>query len=310
MAQDFCTRFAASKRVFDQASESLGFDVAAMCWGEDARLDLTEFTQLCILTAEIAMFEALKEHPSFTPRFFGGHSLGEYTALVAAGAIPFETALQLVHARGRLMQSSVPVGYGAMAAVILEDLPHAQVEALADAHEVDFANDNSNNQIVLSGAQERLDAVCAQLTELHPDSGIRVVRLAVSAPFHSRHMAEAQMNFAETLRQHAGSFCASAARFVVSNYTGAFHTGRLRDLMNALISQISGRVRWRENMNALVSRADALVEVGPDRPLTGFFRSAGVTVPAIVDLRTARRALTDFDLVFSPMPAARLAGFA
>jgi [acyl-carrier-protein] S-malonyltransferase len=289
MAQDFCERFPQARRIFERASDALSLDVAAICHREDPRLDLTEFTQPCILTAEIAMLESLRAEFRFAPQWFGGHSLGEYTALVAAGAIPFEAAVKLVRQRGKLMQTATPVGMGAMAALIMEPFPREAVESLAAAHEVDIANDNSPAQVVASGEKGNVEALCAALAAQHGEA-MRIVPLTVSAPFHSRHMAVIEKEFATALHAEAASFDPAKARAVTCNFTGAFHTGRLEDLTDALTRQISGRVRWRDNMAALLAEAQAIFEVGPGRPLGGFFKATGHAATSITDLRTAERA--------------------
>ena len=162
MAQDFRDKFLTSRRIFEEASTALGLDIAAICRDEtDPRLDLTEFTQPCILTAEIAIFEAVRAEYGYSPVYFGGHSLGEYTALVAAGALPFASAVRLVRRRGKLMQDCVAPGVGAMAAVIMENLPLAELSTRAESFGVDLANDNSAHQVVASGERSALDSFSA-----------------------------------------------------------------------------------------------------------------------------------------------------
>jgi [acyl-carrier-protein] S-malonyltransferase/trans-AT polyketide synthase/acyltransferase/oxidoreductase domain-containing protein len=292
MALDFREKFKEAREIFDRASATLSLDLESICRDEnDPRLDLTEFTQPCILTAEIAMLESLRAHFDFQPTYFGGHSLGEYTALVAAGAIPFEAAVTLVHARGKLMQWSIQPGAGAMAAVIMEGLAHDEISRLAAEAGVDIANDNSMNQVVLSGEQSRMQKLCDELQARYTQESARIVPLTVSAPFHSRHMIEIEGEFGKILETHQESFHAAKATSVTSNWTGTFHTGSTDDLIQALTRQISGRVRWRDNMEALRSRAATLFELGPNRPLSAFFKTLGVPVQAIIDVRTAQRAL-------------------
>lgn len=294
MAMDFAEGTPESREVFEEARSVLPFDPAEVCrradpaGGEgDPRLDLTEYAQPCILTAEIAMLRGLQVRFGFAPTWFGGHSLGEYAALVAAGAVPFATALRLVHARGRLMQQATPVGFGAMAALIRDGLPLDEIRALAEGLGVDLANDNSPNQAVVSGPADAVAALSAELSQR-----LRVVPLAVSAPFHSRHMAQAEAAFRQVLDESRPDFQADRAVRVTSNYTGGFHTGHEDDLVEALTRQVSAPVRWRDNMAALAAATPTIYEVGPNRPLGGFFRTAGRTVPSIVDLRSAQRALS------------------
>lgn len=288
MALDFL-EYPQARRVFERASAVLPFDVEALIREDETRLNLTEFTQPCILAAEIAMFEALKAHFGFSPTYFGGHSLGEYAALVAAGAIPLETALKLVHLRGRLMQKAVPTGAGAMAAVIMDPLPLDAILRIAQQENVDIANDNSPAQAVLSGEK---GAVGRAIVALQPyvEQGMRVVLLTVSAPFHSRHMAVIEPEFRQALDGAAGDLDAAKAASVTSNHSGRFHQGSAQDMIDRLTRQISGTVRWRDNMAALASAADKIVEVGPNRPLRGFFSAIGVSVGAVTDIRSASKA--------------------
>ncbi len=289
MGLDFKEKYSEAAEVFVSATTTLGWDVAEMCRGEDPRLDLTEFTQPCILTVEIAMFRALQKHYSFAPNAFAGHSLGEYTALVAAGAIPLESALRLVSARGRFMQNCIAPGGGAMVAVIMTNLELEEIGKMATALKVDIANDNSSNQVVVSGQAEPVAELSKALQSRFSES-IRLVPLAVSAPFHSRWMANAQEQFGEVLRLEAHHFDVSKATRVLSNFSGKNHTGRLDDLSTALINQISGRVRWRENLAMVREQCDSLVEVGPTRPLSGFCKTMGFPVNAVIDYRSADRA--------------------
>jgi [acyl-carrier-protein] S-malonyltransferase len=288
MAADFAERFAESRAVFERANAALELDVAAIIAG-DPRLELTEYTQPCILTAEIAMVEALRAHHRFTAERFGGHSLGEYAALVAAGAIPFEAAVRLVRLRGRLMQDAVPVGQGGMIAVVHKGLDLDLVRRVADEAGVDVANYNAPSQVVLSGATEPLGRAQAALEAALEAAGGRVVPLDVSAPFHSRHLAVIEPEFRAALEAEAGAFDAARARAVTSNFLGGFHTGDAAALVDALARQISGSVRWIENMTALADGADAIVEIGPNRPLARFFKEMGRDVVSIINVRGAEK---------------------
>src|SRR5262245_726092 len=162
MAGDFIERFDVSRSVFDEASDTLTLNLREICTG-DERLNLTEYTQPAILTAEIAMLAALRENFGFAPTRFRGHSLGEYTALVGAQALRFDAALRLVRLRGRLMQTAVPVGEGGMIAVIQQDLDLDRVAQIAREHDIDVANFNSPSQVVLSGATAGLASATAAL---------------------------------------------------------------------------------------------------------------------------------------------------
>lgn len=290
MARDFHERYATSREVFAEASDALGFDVAALCFEEGPRLDLTEFTQPAILTAEIAMMRALERDLGLTASWFGGHSLGEYTALSAAGAIPFADAVRLVRTRGTLMQGAVPAGEGAMVAVTGDGIATRDLSAALAGLDVEIANENSKNQIVLSGlaadmeqARERVVAAAGTPVEL--------VDLAVSAPFHSRRMRVIEPAFRDVLLGVAPRIDAARAKRVTSNLSGSFHTGVVDDLIDALTRQVSGTVRWIANMDAIGGVATRIFEVGPHRPLRSFFLAAGREVTSILSLKTAERAL-------------------
>ena len=298
MALDFFDSYAESRAVFETAESVLPFSPISLCKTDDGRLDLTEYAQPCILTAEIAMYRALQAHASLSPLYFAGHSLGEYTALVAAGAIPFHAALQLVHRRGQLMQQATPLGVGAMCALIMaEGLPANQLRGLAREHDIDIANDNSPEQMVLSGKNSDLTRLSERLAARFPT--MRIVPLTVSAPFHSRHMSSIQERFEQELMSTADHFNAKNATCVTSNASGGFHTGKLSDLIQSLTVQLDSSVLWQENMSALLwackHEASGIVELGPGRPLRRFFKAIGHTVPAIVDLRSARRVFPNLE---------------
>jgi [acyl-carrier-protein] S-malonyltransferase/trans-AT polyketide synthase/acyltransferase/oxidoreductase domain-containing protein len=292
MAGDFVSSQPAAAAVFSRASEAIGVDLLAICLTpEEPRLNLTEFTQPCILTAEIAMLEAVRSAFGFAADRFGGHSLGEYSALVAAGAIPLESAARLVRRRGQLMQEAVPVGRGAMAAVIQPGLSAPEIERVAAAHDIDVANLNSPSQLVLSGSAEGVAAATAALQAQLGGAGGRVVPLEVSAPFHSRAMAVIEPTFRALLREESVRFDAPRSRAVTSNFLGGFHDGSVDGLVDALTRQISGPVRWIDNMRALAGDGGAIFEIGPNRPLKGFFRELGHEVTPIMNLRAAEKAL-------------------
>jgi [acyl-carrier-protein] S-malonyltransferase/trans-AT polyketide synthase/acyltransferase/oxidoreductase domain-containing protein len=290
MARDFYAEFSVSRRTFEEASDAITEDLRAICFHEDPRLGLTEYTQPAILTAEIAMFRALHEELGLAPDRLGGHSLGEYTALVAAGVIPLAEAVQLVRERGRRMQEAVPVGQGAMTAVIAAQIDVPAVQAVLDGLVVDIANHNSPEQIVLSGRSTDIDEAEDRIRAVVP--GVRLRRLTVSAPFHSRLMRPIEDGFRILLEGSATTWSADGIGTVVSNYTGGFYPDRdTAALVDGLTCQLSGAVRWVDNMTVLASGADRIIEVGPKRPLRGFFRIMGVSVDAITNLTMARRAL-------------------
>ena len=289
MAGDFSEKFSSSRAVFDRASDVLSLDVLAICTGDDPRLHLTEFTQPCILAAEIAMLSALRDDLGLRADLYGGHSLGEYTALVAAGALTLEAALRLVRLRGRLMQGAVPAGQGGMVAVIQQGLDLDMVKRVAADHDVDVANFNSPSQVVLSGEAGAIDRASDALEAAFEGTGGRVVALEVSAPFHSRALAVIEPEFRAALVAEADAFDASRAPAVTSNLGGGFHGADRDGIIDGLTRQISGSVRWMENMAALSERAEVIYEVGPNKPLARFFKEQGRDVQSIINVRSAEK---------------------
>ena len=289
MAKDFHDQFTAAKGVFAEASDALGLDVAALCFSEDPRLDLTEYTQPAILTAEMAMVRVLAHDFGLVATHFGGHSLGEYTALCAAGVLSLATAARLVRRRGALMQAAVPPGEGAMAAVVSEAIAARDLAAALDPLGVDVANENAPDQVVLSGPAAPVARACELVPTLVEGKACRVVPLNVSAPFHSRQMQRIEAEFRGLLE--AAELEASRAVGVTSNYTGRFHASERAAVIEALTRQISGTVRWISNMRALAETAGALYEVGPSRILRGFFAGLGREVPSLTSVRTLEKAL-------------------
>jgi len=288
MANDFYNENQAAQLIFEQANQHLSFDVKEMCFEDKAELHQTIYTQPCIVTAEIAMLESLKEqHPTFQPQFFAGHSLGEYSALVAAGVLPFKVAIQLVARRGELMhQANVD---GAMAAIIMDDLPLKELQMIAEQYNIDVANDNSRTQVVLSGAKADLIALIEKLELSYEAQGIRCVMLNVSAPFHSRYMKDIEQEFKGFLNKFKDSFVSAKASMLVSNYLGRFYNNNTDEVIDSLSKQLSGSVKWRDNMAALLSKTNLILELGPNRPLRGFFKTLDVDITSIINLRSASK---------------------
>ncbi len=293
MGRDFYDSIPVSRQTYEEASDALGLDVAAICFEEDPRLNLTEYTQPCIVTTEIAMLRGLLDRYGFQADYFGGHSLGEFTALVAAGVMPFAAAVQIVRERGRLMQQAVPVGVGSMAAVISQDIDVEGLKNLLADLPLDVANINSADQVVISGEAAALpEAEKRCQTFFAPPKGHRFVRLNVSAPFHSRFMKTIEGPFAETLKKFSGAFSGSKASCVTSNYQGAFHDASVEAVVSNLVNQLSHSVLWRDNMQALASVADRVFEIGPGRPLRDFLKTVGVACDSIISLSTAEKIFT------------------
>ncbi|RJP96088.1 MAG: [acyl-carrier-protein] S-malonyltransferase [Desulfobacteraceae bacterium] len=290
MGKDFYEAMAVSRQTYEEASQALGWDVADLCFNDDEKLHLTEYAQPCILATEIAMFRGIQSAYGFAPMYFGGHSLGEYAALVAANALPFADALKTVHIRGKLMQQANPPGAGAMAAVIAQKLDAAQVCKSLDGLPVDVANINSSGQVVISGQSDAMETAEKRLqAAAGSDPTFRFVPLNVSAPFHSRFMTGIKEAFREVLHSVADRLNPEKACMVTSNFSGGFHAGSRLRLIEELVAQINNSVRWRDNMQALAEKAQTIYEIGPNRPLRNFFTSIHVSCRSITSFSAAGR---------------------
>ena len=290
MGKDFYESIPECRRIYEQASDSLGWDVAALCFGEDEKLNLTAYAQPSIVVTEIAMLKAIIDKYGITPDVFGGHSLGEYTALVAAGVLPLETVLRIVHIRGSLMQEAVPVGDGSMAAVIRKDLSTRMIRDLLADLPIDVANINSPNQIVISGRSKAMPEAEERLVKaLADENPARFVALNVSAPFHSRYMHTIEEPFEGELAFVRRQMKPENAVRVTSNFTGGFHSADREEVIERLVAQLSGTVQWCDNMRAIASQADTVYEIGPNRRLRDFFKTIGVTCVSLTTLSSAER---------------------
>jgi [acyl-carrier-protein] S-malonyltransferase len=189
------------------------------------------------------------------------------------------------------MQAVVPPGEGAMVAVCAAGVASLDFRSALEELGVDIANVNSPDQLVLSGPQSAMDHACARAKEIAKDLVLELVPLSVSAPFHSRRMRAVEHDFRMALDEAAPRFAAERSSVVTSNLRGGFHTGRLDDLLDALEKQVSGPVDWMANMRALAPLADRILEVGPGRPLRGFFKSLGIEITSIVSCKTAEKAI-------------------
>ena len=258
----------AARETFDAADAALGFALSKICFeGPDEELLRTEVQQPAILTTGIALLRAFRERKAIAPDFVAGHSLGEYTALVASGALDFEEAVRLVHARGRFMQEAVAEGRGAMAAVLglAPDEVARVCEAVRDATGgvVTPANYNSPQQTVIAGDAAAVEAACSRLRE---EGAKRTIPLAVSAPFHCPLMAPA----AEKLATELGRVRFSAASPpVVTNVEAEPNDdpGRMAALLEA---QVTAPVRFVETIERLMALGVThVLEVGTGRVLSG-----------------------------------------
>jgi len=259
-------RYPRAREVFSRADEVLGMPLTRLILeGPAADLNRTVHTQPALLTVDTAYARVL-EQEGITPRAVAGHSLGEYAALVAAGALSFEDALALVQLRGRLMEEAVPAGAGGMAAVLGLEAPAVEEVCRAAGGAVEAVNYNCPGQVVLAGENEPL----ARAMELARRAGARQCTvLNVSGPFHSRLMRPAGERLAAAL---AGLAFRDPVVPVVANATAAF-VRTAREAREALLVQLYSPVRWEESVRLLVKAgADTFLEVGPGRVLTGLVR--------------------------------------
>lgn len=268
MGQDLAGKFSAARSVFSEADQALGFSVSELCFtGSEDALKLTTNTQPAILTVSIAACRVLEEN-GVRADYVAGHSLGEYSGLVAAGALEFTDAVRLVRRRGEYMQAAVPEGQGAMAAIM--GLAPVQVAELcrksANGQVVAPANLNTPEQTVISGHA----AAVKRAVELASASGAkRAVMLTVSAPFHSELMAPAQRRLEADLRQTV--FQALRIPLVTNADAEIITTGE--EARESLVRQVTLPVRWEESVRTLVEDGvNIFVEVGPGRVLTGLLR--------------------------------------
>jgi [acyl-carrier-protein] S-malonyltransferase len=270
MGRDLAAAFPIARQTFAEANEALGFDLAELCFsGPEEQLRLTEFTQPAIFTVSVAALRVLAAAGA-TADYFAGHSLGEYSANVAAGTIEFAPAARTVRRRGQLMQEAVPAGQGAMAAILGMPL-ETVVTVCQDASRevgapVEPANMNSPEQTVISGATAAVERAIALAKER---GARRAVLLQVSAPFHCSLMQPAQDALAPVLESL--SFLPTKVPVVV-NVDAALVTDA-EVLRDALVRQVTGAVRWTESMQLLIAQGVTnFVEVGPGKVLSGLLR--------------------------------------
>ena len=264
MGQDFYEQTETGKRIFDKATELMGFSMPQLCFEENDRLDITEYTQAAMVTASIAMMRVLEEN-GIKPDVAAGLSLGEYCALAAAGVMSDEDAIRTVRQRGILMQEAVPVGEGAMAAILALDA--AAIEEVTGAMEgVWIANYNCPGQIVISGEKAAVEEACEKLKAA---GAKRAVMLNVSGPFHSGMLADAGEKLGEVLSQVELHEPQSP---YVANVT-AQYVKSAAEVKELLTRQVSSSVRWQQSVEAMIADGvDTFIEIGPGKTLAGFMR--------------------------------------
>jgi len=287
MGREFYEHFRVAREVFEEADESLGFSISNLCFhGPEEALRLTENTQPAILTVSIAALKVLKEETEIEPQFVAGHSLGEYSALVASGTLSFRDAVKIVKLRGKFMQEAVPVGEGAMAAIL--GMEKEEVEELckeaAGEEVLTPANFNSPGQIVISGHTPAVQ----RAIEMAKKKGKKAILLPVSAPFHSPLMKPAALRLDEALKEISVNGLNIP---VVTNVEARpnLHPEKVKPL---LIAQISSPVQWEQSMRYMIAEGvEEMVEIGPGKVLSGLMKRIDSSIPLrnIEDLESLKK---------------------
>jgi [acyl-carrier-protein] S-malonyltransferase len=293
MGKDLADKFPAAKQVFEEADDALGFALSELCFNGPAEaLQLTENTQPAILATSIATLRAMEAEGLPKPDFVAGHSLGEYSALVAAGSLSLGDAVKTVRARGRYMQEAVPVGTGAMAAILGSDLETVNAACAEAAQEevCSAANINSPGQIVIAGDVAAIDRA---IEILKARGAKRAVKLNVSAPFHCALMKPAQDRLAADLNELQLN---DLAMPLVTNVDAKpVNTGD--EARDSLIRQVSQPVRWLQSVEFLsIHGVQTFIEIGPGKVLSGLVRQINrelrcLNVEDESSLRSTREAL-------------------
>jgi len=269
MGKNLFDNYQAAREVFEMADEALEFSLSDMCFtGDDADLQLTSNTQPAILTTSVAAFRAIESEGAVKPDFVAGHSLGEYSALVATGVLDFADAVRTVRKRGTYMQEAVPVGVGAMAAILGLDVKTIKkiCSEAAQGQVCSPANINSPSQVVIAGNTEAVDRACEMLKGA---GAKRAIKLNVSAPFHCALMMSAQEKLTGDLKDvDYGNFDVP----IVHNIDAESNNNAAK-VCDSLIRQVSSPVLWLQTVQFLIGRGvDTFVEVGPGKVLSGLVR--------------------------------------
>ena len=264
MAKDFYEKFPVSREVFEKASKVSGLDIKTLCFEENENLNITEYTQIAMLTAEIAILRAVEE-AGIHSQVNAGLSLGEYGALAASGVMREEDAFAIVRKRGILMQEAYPTG-GAMSAILGTDAELIEKICEETPGIVSIANYNCPGQIVITGEEK---AVLTAGEALKAAGARRVIPLKVSGPFHCELLKEAGKKLGEELEKIE---IQTFAIPYVTNVTAQYVT-ESDQVKNLLVKQVSSSVRWQQSVENMISQGvDTFVEIGPGRTLAGFMR--------------------------------------
>ncbi len=264
MGKEFYTTFPEVKELFEKASEIVGFNMKEMCFEENEKLNLTEYTQAAILTVSAAIFMVARKE-GLQAQACAGLSLGEYNALLSTGAIQFEDAVFVVRQRGKFMQEAVPEGIGAMSAIMgLEtDIVESVCSGIQGA---EIANYNCPGQIVISGKKEAIEEANKKLIEA---GAKRCMYLKVSGPFHSSMLIPAGEKLGQVL---SGVVLKKPEIPYVSNVTARYITEE-KGIKDLLIRQVSSSVRWQQSIEHMIENGvDTFIEIGPRRTLSGFMK--------------------------------------
>lgn len=286
MGKEFAQNYPEAAQVYDQADTILGYKLSDLCFaGPAEQLNMTEYAQPALLTTSVAILEVVKIH-GLMPVMAAGLSLGEYTALVAAGAVDFSQALLLVQDRARLMQGAVPEGKGAMAAVL--GLAADKISEVCDTVKgiVDIANYNCPGQLVISGEKTAVD----EAVSLLKSNGGRVIPLAVSVPSHSLLMQDAAVKFQPYLTK---VIWREPALPVISNVNAQANS--CQDFTVLLAQQLYSPVLWEQSIRYMLNQVDYFIEIGPGSTLSGLIKKIDRSrvLGQIEDLRSLEKVIQE-----------------
>ncbi len=290
MGKDLYENFKIVKETFEEASDSADINIKKLCFeGPESELNLTEYTQPAVLTVSVAALRALQGENKWTPTLLAGHSVGEYTALIASEAISLFAAAAIVRKRGQFMQETVDPGEGAMAAII--GLPKEEVERICfqaeEGEVVSPANYNTQEQTVISGHSPAV----TRALELAVEQGAkRTVMLPLSAPFHCRLMKPAERRLAEIL---AGVEIAELKTPIITNVDAQINQERLK-VKGLLIKQLTQPVLWENSMKLMIKEGvEEVIEVGPGKVLSGLMKKVDrqIKISNVEDTSSLKRTL-------------------
>ena len=271
MGSDFYEKFDLVKKVFQKVDKTLGYSLSQLILeGPEDKLKLTQNTQPAIMTIGVSIYNVLNENFNFNlknSKFFAGHSLGEYTALVCAGSLSIENAAYLLHERGKAMQDAVPLGEGMMTAVLglTLDEVEKEIQLLPNKEICEIANDNSYGQVVVSGTKLAINTLNENLKKKRKKSII----LPVSAPFHCSLMSKASDSMRNKIAQ---TNFLEPKPSIISNVTSK-DENKPEIIKNLLVDQITSRVRWRESINFMINKGvTSFLEIGPGKVLSGLVK--------------------------------------